>query len=142
MPQVRLYNKQTGITYVYEATNYYDPEKKQSRSKRKLIGKLDPVTGEIIPTGKVGRASKPKTGTTYTDAEYTELQAKYVSQQAKLERTLNDLVEKENARAALDQELRATRKDIREYKKLVRRTISVLYSTLDAFHPEIDIDEE
>ncbi|MCD8306604.1 MAG: CDK5RAP3 family protein [Clostridia bacterium] len=135
MPQIRLYNKQTGVTYVYDSINYYDPEKKQGRSKRKLIGKLDPVTGDIIPTVKVGRASKPKENATHTDAEYNELQAK-------LERTLSDLVEKENARAELDQKLRATRKDIREYKKLVRKTISVLYASLDSFHPEVDIDGE
>lgn len=142
MPQIRIYNKQTGITYVYESTSHYDKEKKQSRSKRKLIGKVDPVTGNVIPTGKVGRSSKPKEAPTHTDAEYNELQAKYDDLQAKLERTLNDLVSKENARAELDRELRATKKDIRDYKKLVRKTISVLYATLDAFHPEIDMDEE
>lgn len=30
-------------------------KKKQPRSRRKLIGKLDPETGEIVPTGKPGR---------------------------------------------------------------------------------------
>lgn len=44
-----------GVTYVYSSKSYYDPEKKQSRSKRKLIGKVDPETGEIVPTGKSGR---------------------------------------------------------------------------------------
>lgn len=29
---------------------YWDKTKKQSRSRRKLIGKLDPETGEMIPT--------------------------------------------------------------------------------------------
>lgn len=43
-------NKKTGITYAYENTSYWDKEKKQSRAKRKLIGKLDPETGQIIPT--------------------------------------------------------------------------------------------
>ena len=44
-----------GVTYVYSSESYYDPEKKQSRSKRKLIGKVDPESGEIVPTGKSGR---------------------------------------------------------------------------------------
>ncbi len=36
-------NKKTGITYVYESVSYWDKEKKQSRARRKLIGKLDPI---------------------------------------------------------------------------------------------------
>ena len=47
----KSYNKQNDTTYVYEVIeNYWDKEKKQPRSKRKLIGKIDPVTGEIVPT--------------------------------------------------------------------------------------------
>jgi hypothetical protein len=48
-------NKRTGVTYIYESKSYWDKEKKQPRSKRTLIGKLDEATGEIIPTGKSGR---------------------------------------------------------------------------------------
>ena len=55
----KSYNKQNGVTYVYEVVeNYWDKEKKQSRSKRKLIGKIDPVTGEIVPTFSRGRPKK------------------------------------------------------------------------------------
>lgn len=38
--------------YVYEAEGYWDPEKKQSRQRRRYIGKKDPVTGEIITPRK------------------------------------------------------------------------------------------
>ena len=58
MSIVKQTNKKTGITYVYESHSYWDPEKKQAWSKRKLIGKLDPVTGDIIPTGKKGPKKK------------------------------------------------------------------------------------
>ena len=55
----KSYNKQNGVTYVYEVIeNYWDKEKKQSRSKRKLIGKIDPVTGEMVPTSSRGRPKK------------------------------------------------------------------------------------
>jgi len=47
-------SKQTGITYAYESVSYWDKEKQQSRPKRKCIGRLDPVTNEIIPTRKRG----------------------------------------------------------------------------------------
>lgn len=43
-------NKKTGITYAYENDAYWDKAKQQSRAKRKPIGKVDPATGEIIPT--------------------------------------------------------------------------------------------
>ena len=45
-------DKKTGIKYAYESTSYWDKEKKQPRSKRKYIGKVDPETGEIIPCRK------------------------------------------------------------------------------------------
>jgi hypothetical protein len=43
-------NKKTGITYAYSNEAYWDKEKQQSRAKRTLLGKVDPVTGEIMPT--------------------------------------------------------------------------------------------
>jgi hypothetical protein len=52
MSIVKLKDKRTGTTYVYESESYWDKEKKQPRSRRKLIGKLDEKTGEIVPTGK------------------------------------------------------------------------------------------
>ncbi len=55
MSIVKLKDKRTGTIYVYESESYWDKEKKQPRSRRKLIGKLDETTGEIIPTGKNGR---------------------------------------------------------------------------------------
>ena len=54
-------DKRTGITYAYETTYYWDKEKQQSRSKRTCIGKVDPATGNIIPTR--GRAKKGESKT-------------------------------------------------------------------------------
>ena len=59
---IKKLNKQTGVTYVYESESYWDKEKKQPRSKRKLIGKIDEQTGEIVPTGgRKGRKTKELT---------------------------------------------------------------------------------
>jgi transposase len=49
-------SKQTGITYAYESQSYWDKEKRQSRAKRKCIGRIDPETKEIVPTRKRGVA--------------------------------------------------------------------------------------
>ncbi len=54
-------DKRSGITYAYETTYYWDKEKQQSRSKRTCIGKVDPATGDIIPTR--GRAKKGESKT-------------------------------------------------------------------------------
>ena len=66
MSIIKKYNKSNGTTYVYESVSYWDKEKQQPRSKRKLIGKLDPVTGEIVPTGTRGRKSNKDTPETAT----------------------------------------------------------------------------
>ena len=42
-------DKRSGITYAYESISYWDKKKKQSRAKRKLIGRVTDG-GEIIPT--------------------------------------------------------------------------------------------
>ena len=57
MSIVKSKNKKTGITYVYESESYWDPDKKQPRNHRKLIGKLDD-DGNIVPTGSRGRTRK------------------------------------------------------------------------------------
>ena len=35
---------------IEESISYWDKDKKQPRSKRKYLGKVDPETGEIIPS--------------------------------------------------------------------------------------------
>jgi hypothetical protein len=52
------HDKRSGITYAYESKSYWDKEKGQSRAKRRLIGRVDDGTGEIVPTdGRVRKAA-------------------------------------------------------------------------------------
>lgn len=51
-------DKRSNITYAYEAEYIWDKEKKQSRSRRKLIGRVNQETGEVLPTD--GRMKKTK----------------------------------------------------------------------------------
>ena len=60
MAIVKQLDKRSGITYVYESVSYWDREKKQPRSKRTLIGRLDPATGEIVPTDGRGKRRAQK----------------------------------------------------------------------------------
>ena len=43
-------DKRSGITYAYQSVSYWDKEKKQSRARRSLIGRVDKESGEIVPT--------------------------------------------------------------------------------------------
>ncbi len=61
-------DKRSGLTYAYETTYVWDKEKKQSRSKRTLIGRVDEATGEIVPTD--GRGRKPSPNYVPSDDEY------------------------------------------------------------------------
>lgn len=74
---IKQYDKRTGITYVYESKAYWDKEKQMSRAKRTLIGKLDPETGEVIPTD--GRQRKAKSPSE-KEPDYKKLYEKLLKQ--------------------------------------------------------------
>ena len=69
MPSL-VYRKdpKSGVVYVYKSFSYWDKELKQGRSHRKLIGKLDPDTQQIVPTGKRGPHGKRKEADTAAQA--------------------------------------------------------------------------
>lgn len=85
MATIRQKDKRSGITYVYEASYYWDKEKKQSRSKRQLIGRLDEETGEVIPTdGRNRKPKEPKNAETQPmdyKSKYEKLCKKYEAQE-------------------------------------------------------------
>lgn len=63
-------DKRSGITYAYENKAFWDKEKKQSRSKRTLIGRVDPDTGEIVPTDGRCKRRSPSSGADNTYPDY------------------------------------------------------------------------
>lgn len=89
----KSYNKQNGVTYVYEVyENYWNKEKKRPESKRRLIGKIDPETGEIVPTSRAKkRADKQEDGTQDYKVQYEETKEK-ASQQEKEIAGLKDIL--------------------------------------------------
>lgn len=61
MAVVHQLDTRSCITYAYESISTWDKEKKQSRSKRTLIGRVDEESGEIVPTdGRMKREKTPK----------------------------------------------------------------------------------
>ena len=60
MAIIKQFDKRSGITYFYESKAFWDKEKQQSRSKRTLIGRLDPQTGKMVPTDGRGKRRKDR----------------------------------------------------------------------------------
>ena len=61
MATIYQHDKRSGITYAYYSHSYWDKEKKVSRAKMTLIGRVDPDTGEIVPTdGRCRKAAARK----------------------------------------------------------------------------------
>lgn len=82
MAIIKQFDKRSGITYAYESHSYWDPEKKMTRAKRKLIGKIDPETGEIVPTdGRNRKADSQQSKNTDYKALYEHLLKKYEAQE-------------------------------------------------------------
>jgi hypothetical protein len=79
---VKQYDKRIGVTYAYESTSYWDKEKKQSRSTRRLIGIVDSETGEIKPTTKkkreINKPAQPPAETPWLYARRTFYGATYL----------------------------------------------------------------
>ena len=87
MSLVKNTNKKTGITYVYESESYWDKEKKQPRNKRKLIGRIDEETGEIVPTRGRGRGRKEAPGSV-TQKNVQDLEKRLLEKEQELQRLL------------------------------------------------------
>ena len=49
MAIIKQHDKRSGITYAYESHSYWDPEKKMTRAKRKLIGRIYASIANAIP---------------------------------------------------------------------------------------------
>jgi len=96
MSIVYHHDKRSGITYAYESKSYWDKEKRQSRAKRRLIGRVDDETGEIVPTdGRVRKAAarraeeaaRPRYKAMYEEqlARVAELEAEVARLESELE---------------------------------------------------------
>lgn len=55
MSITKSYNKHNNTYYAYETEYVFDETKQRKVQRRRCIGKYDPETNKIIPTGKRGR---------------------------------------------------------------------------------------
>ena len=107
--------KKTGITYVYSSESYWDKDLKAPRNRKKLIGKIDKETGEIVPTGKRGR--KPKNAA--CSQEGTDYKALY-------EEAKEQLLQKEQDIQALRSELSELKASMKQADQRLEKIRSIL----------------
>lgn len=123
MAIIDVYNKQRNVTYVYDSESYWDKDLKQPRSHRKLIGKRDPVTNEIIPTGRRGRKKSASTDEKPAAPSDTE-------SREQLEDALRLIQEKDAQILNLRQELSAVEKENRIYRSTLQQASALLDKTM------------
>ena len=51
-------DSKTGNKYAYESKSYRDPETKKVKTKKTYLGRVDPVSGEIIPKAEPGKRNR------------------------------------------------------------------------------------
>ncbi len=106
-------DKKSGVKYAYESISYWDKEKKQPRSKRKYLGRVDPETGEILPSR---RKKNPATDGGQGQA------ALYGPVLAQLR---EELLEKESQIKLLQKELDALTSKYKKAEKLLTKITSL-----------------
>lgn len=65
---VYITNKKTNIKYAYRSESYRDPVTKQPKSHRTYLGRVDPVTNEIIPKAEKGKRNRIPLGKDASEA--------------------------------------------------------------------------
>lgn len=100
-------DKKTGSKYAFESVSYWDKDKKQPRSKRRYLGKVEPETGEIIPSrGRtVHSEEKASEETTILPALYKEIEERDRTIK-ELRRDLDEVTEKYNQLLTTVQKIR------------------------------------
>lgn len=81
-------NQKVGkYTYVYEAESYWDKDKKQSRQRRKFLGRKDLISGEIVNT-KIENKNKPVKSLDFGNIHFLKAVCKHTG----ITEILNDIV--------------------------------------------------
>lgn len=134
MALIRRHHKDSGTTYVLTSERYWDPEAKKTRSRRKIVGKIDPETGEIIPTGK---RSEDKEVTALTE-KVRELEIQNTELQTKV-----NLLERENMKLrAKEEDVGRLRIDNKRMRNIIKGAKNSASEILRLFETDSDPESE
>ena len=115
-------NKNTGVKYAYETKSVWDSAEKKTTTQRKYLGRVDPITGEIIPTSGV-RGKKKNSEDSMHNPAVKNLDFKLLYEEVSAERdelTL-ELAEARRRISALDKQLKQADATLERCEKAIRR---------------------
>lgn len=86
-------DSKTGNKYAYESKSYRDPETKKVKTKKTYLGRVDPITGNIISKAEPGKRNRhPSTRQMAQISEETKRQMESLSEEvAALKSTVSAL---------------------------------------------------
>ena len=70
---VYITNNKTNTKQAYRSESYRDPITKKPKSRRTYLGRVDPVTNEIIPKAEKGKRNRNLTGNDSTKTEEKQI---------------------------------------------------------------------
>ena len=125
------FKNQSGTTYVYE--QHYEIEADGRRHlKRKLIGKIDEETGEIVPTGKRGRAKQNTEVDKHKEKILNDIltstkdyKTKYLSCRDKLDICMLQLQNEKNTTKILRDEIKILKTELKKHEKNIEKVINI-----------------
>ena len=102
-------NKKTGIKYAYRSESYRDPETKKPKSRRTYLGRVDPITNEIIPKADPGKRNR----SSFMDNSIPE-------------DVKSELREKNNTIKQLEQQVSTCRSMLEDLKSMINHALNEL----------------
>lgn len=115
-------DKKSGVKYAYESISYWDKEKKQPRSKRKYLGRVDPETGEIISS------RRKKSSATEGGQDHASLYEPILAQ------LREELLDKESQIELLKKELQDLTSRYKKAEKLLTKITSLTMAFTEENH--------
>lgn len=94
--------------YEYESVSYRDPQTGRVRTRQTYRGRIDPVTGELIPKGEGKRKTAPNAraldgASESAKARIAELEAQVVALRAEVDLLRSERAATEELRASLEE---------------------------------------
>lgn len=83
---IRITNKSNGNVYAYESESYRDPVTKKPKSRRTYLGRVDPVTNEIIPKAEKGKRNRQS-----STKQLNQISAEHSAMQKEIEEQKKEL---------------------------------------------------
>ena len=119
---IRSLDKRSGITYVYSSESYWDKEKKAPRNRRTLIGKIDPETGEMVPTSGARRKAMERKVAESKQQIVTAIDGLDKEQSALSEKYIAALEQFDMQLQSIEEDIQAKRREIAETRLSIQKS--------------------